>query len=476
MNVPAKQEDIIRWHMILNNNILIVTETKLRSSVKSWITNKFPGVRVFTSGLNTGFLGADVTLIMNENLAKHVSKISEILGRLLIVYLLFKNKQSVSVLGLYAEASWDRHTIQAGLINFFIARTCNESTFVILSGDFNKNGNKHSSSFSKCVDFGLVNALSLSNALINGQVVDMDKFFNTDHSSVQITIGLGGILDPVLKAICVQANRDKLKLLVSKLVKASCSVLSNEFVSLLDIWVSLDSINASTVKSLFLLGSHFDAIRSALAKIRKYYHSLKMIESKCAQDFQIKLAFDKRIENFGLNKDQTIRSVLEKPFYKVTLNHLVVNENLILKPGLVKFHINRIMEEWTRKCIVVGNVNEFFGMVLDLPDNKAAGLSEETWVSMIPKLYNWKGVFINTQPIVLIETVCKILSKILFDRIFLVCNKYDVLRGDNFSVLKGMTTQSSIFAIGLVVKDALEKNCKLWLVLQNMKKAYDSVG
>ncbi|KAG9288560.1 hypothetical protein G9A89_003435 [Geosiphon pyriformis] len=237
MNVSAKQEDIIRWHMILNNDILIVTETKLCSSVKSWIMNKFSGIRVFTSSLDAGFLNAGVTLIMNENLAKHVSKISEIPDRLLMVHLLFKNKQSVFVLSLYTEASWDRHMIQAGLINSFIAKACNENTFVILGGDFNENENKHSSSFKKYVDLGLVNTLinspyikastwsnsrgvkrtidfvfvsqSLSNALINRQVVDVDKFFNTDHSSVQITIGLGGILDPVLRAICVQANRDK---------------------------------------------------------------------------------------------------------------------------------------------------------------------------------------------------------------------------------------------------------------------------
>ncbi|KAG9291656.1 hypothetical protein G9A89_022075 [Geosiphon pyriformis] len=36
--------------------------------------------------------------------------------------------------------------------------------------------------------------------------------------------------------------------------------------------------------------------------------------------------------------------------------------------------------------------------------------------------------------------------------------------------------QSSIFAIDLVVKDALEKNHELWLVLQDIKKAYDSIG
>ncbi|KAG9296203.1 hypothetical protein G9A89_014795 [Geosiphon pyriformis] len=55
-------------------------------------------------------------------------------------------------------------------------------------------------------------------------------------------------------------------------------------------------------------------------------------------------------------------------------------------------------------------------------------------------------------------------------------HKHDVLHGDNFSVLKDTTTQSTIFTIGSVIEDAIEKNHELWLVLQNMQKAYDSVG
>ncbi|KAG9298995.1 hypothetical protein G9A89_020308 [Geosiphon pyriformis] len=109
------------------------------------------------------------------------------------------------------------------------------------------------------------------------------------------------------------------------------------------------------------------------------------------------------METFELNKGQTIRSVLEWPFRKVTLDYLVVNEDLILESGLVKFHVDKIMESWTRKHVVVDDVldewlhqfqpleyvfddafsnvihpiemEEFFGVVLNLPDNKAAGLS-----------------------------------------------------------------------------------------------------
>ncbi|KAG9296045.1 hypothetical protein G9A89_011897 [Geosiphon pyriformis] len=120
-------------------------------------------------------------------------------------------------------------------------------------------------------------------------------------------------------------------------------------------------------------------------------------------------------------------------------------------------------------------IEDFLGVVSDLSDNKAAGLSE-AWVSIIPKPYNWKGVLTNTQLIALIETACKILSKILSDRISMACSKYDILHGNNFSVFKGTTMQSLIFVIGLVVEDVLEKNCELWLVLQDMKKAYNSIG
>ncbi|KAG9306344.1 hypothetical protein G9A89_018227 [Geosiphon pyriformis] len=205
-----------------------------------------------------------------------------------------------------------------------------------------------------------------------------------------------------------------------------------------------------------------------------------MAESKRVKESHIKLAINKRMESFELNKSHTIRSILEHPFHKIILDHLVVNDKVILEPGSVRSRVDEIMEGWTRKHRMVPNVPdvwhcqywpldyifdeafsgimqpieflELFGMVSDLPIGKAAGLS------------------------VLIKTVHKILSKILSNRILLACSVHEILHGDNFSVLKSTTTQTLIFAIGSVVEDALEKNRELWLILQNMRKAYDSVG
>ncbi|KAG9300163.1 hypothetical protein G9A89_010573 [Geosiphon pyriformis] len=141
-------------------------------------------------------------------------------------------------------------------------------------------------------------------------------------------------------------------------------------------------------------------------------------------------------------------------------------------------------------CVV--NMDKLFPVVFSLPNDKTTGLSgipnelwkhsgevalrcllellnvcltvslvpalwKRAWVSMIHKPYDWDGVLTNTWLIALIETARKILFKILSDRISVACSKFNVLQDDNFLVLKGMFTQSLVFAVGSVVENALER-------------------
>ncbi|KAG9298304.1 hypothetical protein G9A89_002792 [Geosiphon pyriformis] len=571
MNNSTKQNDVIHWHKNMDNLISIFTESKLKRKVCPWLTNKFDSVWVFTTGLDFGHLGAGVVIVMNSSLARHVCK--------------------------------------AGKINSLIAKAVNKSSFVVFCGDFNEDGSRKCTSFKKCMDLGLVNSLAgcpvakmpmwanssdimkiidyvfvfpnLVGALVHCGVLDVGKFFDTDHKAVSLGFrnamaanasmildvfgvavrfsDLDAMWDIVHKIMVLSAEgtfkqasttlkkRDqkppvttfmkswfkdfdvvftkelsrshKLEMLVSKLVKASHLVSSDDFASLLEVWNRLDVTGASIVKSLFLGSSGFNVICSALAKAKKTYHASKLLESKRAEDSCIKLVISKRMESFELDKSYTIRSVLECSFHKVVLDHLVIDDELILESGLVKSGVDVIMERWTRKHEVVSdisdkwahqyqpldyvfdgafsgvmcsiNFNEMFAIVMDLPDGKAVSLSgisnklwkhcnksvldmllvllnaclvselvsgpwREAWMSMIPKPYEWEGVLTNTHPIALIETAHKILSKVLSDRISLAC--------------------IFIFAVGAVVEDALEKNKELWLVLQNMHKAYNSVG
>ncbi|KAG9284359.1 hypothetical protein G9A89_023616 [Geosiphon pyriformis] len=291
----------------------------------------------------------------------------------------------------------------------------------------------------------------------------------------------------------------RLEILVAKILDAYKTGNMVRFQFLVDKWVDLDFDQTVIFKSS--LGNGYDRVlvKQSLASFRKLYRSCKFLESKTFEDLRIQTAIEKCIEAFVDNKDQMIRNVLEKPFRKVMLDHLVDNGDLILEPDLVKSRVDLIMENWTRKRAVklsmpsqwqeqfsplnyVDNgafsgvmeqidFGEFLLMVKNLPDGKAAGLSsisnemwkhcdesvlvlllrllnlclvyksvpdawKEVWISMIPKPYEWDGVLTNTRPIALIETSRKILSKILSDRISRACIGSSI--GDFDLVLAGL--------------------------------------
>ncbi|KAG9286577.1 hypothetical protein G9A89_005345 [Geosiphon pyriformis] len=239
MNNCIKQADIICWHKDINNLVSIVIETKLRGMVCPWIADKFDGVHVFTSGLDSGHMDSGVAIIMNSSLARHVCKILEIPDRLLLLRLLFGNKLSVSILGLYTGVFSVVRVSQASDINSLVVKAMNETSFVILGGDFNKDGSHKCASFRKCFDLGLINSLSgsvfvksptwcnscgvtktidyvlvsisLVNAIIDRSVIGVEDFFDTDHKAVSVSVGLGGLLDPQLNLMHKQANKDHWK-------------------------------------------------------------------------------------------------------------------------------------------------------------------------------------------------------------------------------------------------------------------------
>ncbi|KAG9304950.1 hypothetical protein G9A89_003119 [Geosiphon pyriformis] len=144
INVFAKQKDIVCWHKKSENMIM----------------NRFNEVWVFTSGLDVSFLDAGVAIIMDIFLACHVSKVEKIPGWLIFVHLLFKNKLSVTILGLYAGVSISICFTQAADVNSMISIAVSSSSFVVLGGDFNKNRSKKSVNFKFCLDLGLVNTFN----------------------------------------------------------------------------------------------------------------------------------------------------------------------------------------------------------------------------------------------------------------------------------------------------------------------------
>ncbi|KAG9288011.1 hypothetical protein G9A89_017606 [Geosiphon pyriformis] len=608
INVPVKQANIVHWHMSSGNMVSFVAETKLRSFFGSWIKDKFDGVWIFTSGLDIGYLGAGIAVIMNNSLAHHVFRIEEIPGRLILIRLLFKGKLLVTILDLYAGASSGTRFAQTSAVNSFIAKAVNSSTFIVLGGNFNENDSGRSASFKFCLGLGLVNSFTghllvnmatwsnsrgvektidfilvsrtLSSTVVKHCVNSVSDFFDMDHKSVMVSVGLGGLLNVWLNGLYKQANKDcwkfriknaddakwscykvcsfakilkikkrflgaaagldldvmwsllekmvvdfvdeifsrhwfcdfqcsknehsskflGLELLVVKIVKCLTSMDAFGFDHFVRKWSALNASKAFILEDMVYGGQKVEDLLSYLSLVRKEYRKSKMFKSKLLQEATIRKAIEKHIEQFCLDKGSMIRSVLDQPFQKVVLDYLVVDDELILEPEEVRSSVDKIMESWTQKYVmpmVLPNLwarqytplnyvrNDVFFSVMSaismgelllvingLPDGKAAGLSgipNKLWkhgcgevlecllvllnvclsVGMVSvfwkRPYDWNGVLTNTQPIVLIETARKFCLRFLF-------------------------------TVGLIVEDALEKNREIWLVLQDMQKAYNSVG
>ncbi|KAG9295213.1 hypothetical protein G9A89_006194 [Geosiphon pyriformis] len=82
VNVFAKQNDVVCWHMKARN------------------MNKFNSVWVFTSGLNAGFFGTGVVIIINNSLAYHVSTVEKVSGWLIFQY------RAMSEITAHCSAMW----------------------------------------------------------------------------------------------------------------------------------------------------------------------------------------------------------------------------------------------------------------------------------------------------------------------------------------------------------------------------------
>ncbi|KAG9304518.1 hypothetical protein G9A89_020082 [Geosiphon pyriformis] len=145
-----------------------------------------------------------------------------------------------------------------------------------------------------------------------------------------------------------------------------------------------------------------DKVLGHLSMVKKRYYRSKYFEFRIARDKIIRKAINKCIENFCSDKSKMIKSVLNWPFRKVVLNHLVIDNKLVLEPYEIKPMVDKIMEEWTRvhmvpkvwsrhwfsqyasldyvnddafvKIMCNISFNEFFQVVGSLPNGKAASL------------------------------------------------------------------------------------------------------
>jgi len=94
----------------------------------------------------------------------------------------------------------------------------------------------------------------------------------------------------------------------------------------------------------------------------------------------------------------------------------------------------------------------------------------------LSKTNPWTGSLADVRPITLLEHGRKILFSILTNRLSSIMLEHNILKGANFSVLKGTSTADPIHIVNAVMEDAIQHKRELWILLQDMKRCYDSVN
>jgi hypothetical protein len=98
------------------------------------------------------------------------------------------------------------------------------------------------------------------------------------------------------------------------------------------------------------------------------------------------------------------------------------------------------------------------------------------YIYPIPKTTEWGHDLKITRPITLLETGRKIFMKIINNRLSVIFSNHKILTPHNYAGLPGDDTQSPIHVINNIMEDARAKGNELWLMFQDMSKAFDSVN
>ncbi|GBB86825.1 hypothetical protein RclHR1_13270007 [Rhizophagus clarus] len=94
----------------------------------------------------------------------------------------------------------------------------------------------------------------------------------------------------------------------------------------------------------------------------------------------------------------------------------------------------------------------------------------------IPKPKPFFANLTNTRPITLLETPQKAFISLLNRRLSRILKNNNVLKRNQFAALPGNSTFEPIRMINEIIQDAKENNKELWLLSQDLGKAYDCVN
>ena len=205
--------------------------------------------------------------------------------------------------------------------------------------------------------------------------------------------------------------------------------------------------------------------------------------SKQVEDYYIK-AFGRRKANFnrldkGWKEQYESRDYIEQEWYKDLAKKPSIQElndtikdlppNKAAGPSQITYEMLKNLSKKTKE-----RLNEIFWCCID------SSLIPKSWKSSniypIPKNKEWEADLANTRPIMLMEMTRKCFTKIITNRLSIICKERSILRGPNFTGLPGESTLEPIQLINNICEEAREQNKELWILLQDTAKAFDTVN
>src|SRR6185295_5116297 len=67
------------------------------------------------------------------------------------------------------------------------------------------------------------------------------------------------------------------------------------------------------------------------------------------------------------------------------------------------------------------------------------------------------------------------MTKVVTKRLAKVFIRRKILKGSNYASLLGNSTEQPVHILNMIMEEVKEKNKEVWILLQDMKKAFDSV-
>ncbi|GBB92685.1 hypothetical protein RclHR1_20400003 [Rhizophagus clarus] len=93
----------------------------------------------------------------------------------------------------------------------------------------------------------------------------------------------------------------------------------------------------------------------------------------------------------------------------------------------------------------------------------------------IPKTMKWKYQLTKTRPIILLEIMRKAVVKIITQKFSQIIANNNILKEGNHAALSGGSTEVPIRIMNLIMEDAKVKRKLLWILFQNLLKAYNKI-